>query len=128
MIYTTGYSGKSADDLRALAERLDAIIVDIRLVPRSRWQKFWNKSALAAMFNERYVWVEDMGNLKFKEKKIEIKNLDAGIETVLAIENDGQYNLIILCGCSEYEHCHRKPVAEALRAKGRKVEELETWR
>lgn len=123
MIYTTGYSGKSVDDLRALAERLNAVVVDIRLRPQSRWQPKWNKSSLSILLEDRYIWVGELGNVKYKEKQIEIKDLDAGLEKVLAIERD----VILLCSCSEYENCHRKTVADALRERGREVEELDTW-
>ncbi len=36
MIYTFGYTGKKPSDLKAEAERLDAVVVDIRFSPNSR--------------------------------------------------------------------------------------------
>ena len=36
-IYTLGYSGWKIEDVEAVMERLDAILVDVRMVPRSRW-------------------------------------------------------------------------------------------
>lgn len=35
-LYTFGYTGKSPDELRALAAQLDALVADIRFSPRSR--------------------------------------------------------------------------------------------
>ena len=46
-IYTLGYSGWRIEDVEAVLDRLLAILVDVRMVPRSRWVAAWNSAVLA---------------------------------------------------------------------------------
>jgi len=52
-LYTFGYSGRSPHHLRALAEALDAVVVDIRFRPRSRIPD-WNAGRLQKLLGDRY--------------------------------------------------------------------------
>jgi uncharacterized protein (DUF488 family) len=123
-IHTTGYAGKHATDLLALAERLDATVIDIRLVPSSRWQKQWRAGQLRELLGARYEHVRDLGNENYKlGGPVKIKDLDAGINKLLEIGG----TLILLCVCSDPETCHRRVVARELEARGHQVSELESW-
>ena len=55
-IYTLGYSGWSIEGVEAILERLDAILVDVRMVPRSR-VPVWNSGNLARRLGTRYLWL-----------------------------------------------------------------------
>ncbi|MEW6210624.1 MAG: DUF488 domain-containing protein [Acidobacteriota bacterium] len=125
MIYTTGYTGKQPDDLKSLVKRLDVVLVDIRFLPRSRWQPHWNKSALQQMLGGRYVHVRELGNKQFRQNAINIADLERGIAIIetLALQRP----VILMCACADYQHCHRHVVAEELGIRGREVEELESW-
>jgi uncharacterized protein (DUF488 family) len=120
MIHTAGYYGRKLDDFKAEVERLGAVVVDIRLVPQSRFFPEWRKGNLEAVFGKRYLHVKELGNTKFKEKRIEINDLDAGLEVVTQIEGD----LILLCACKDRNKCHRQVIGEALSERGYPVEEL----
>jgi len=124
-IYTTGYAGKNATDLKALVERLGATVVDIRLVPASRWRKEWRGSELGKLLGDRYVQVRELGNVNYwLGGPIKINNLDAGITRLLEISG----TLILLCGCADAEACHRRVVARELEDLGHEVSELEGWK
>ena len=60
-IYTLGYTGWKLDEVAAVLERLNAILADVRMVPRSR-NPIWNSAALAKRFADRYVWLKQFGN------------------------------------------------------------------
>lgn len=120
MIYTAGYYGRDIDEFRATAEGLNAMVVDIRLVPQSRFTPQWRQKNLQALFGENYLHIKQLGNKGFKEKRIEIADLEAGLEIIAQIKRD----MILLCACKHYDNCHRKVIAEALRKLGHETEEL----
>ena len=120
MIHTAGYSGRKLDDFQAAVAQLDAFVVDIRLVPQSRFFPAWRKSNLEKVFGDRYRHVKELGNTKFKEKRIAINDLDAGLEVIMQIEGD----VILLCACKDRNFCHRKIIGEALEERGFSVKEL----
>src|SRR5690349_18034833 len=79
MIYTAGYYGRDIDEFKTTVEGLNATVVDIRLVPQSRFTPQWRQKNLQALFGENYVHIKELGNKGFKEKRIEIADLEAGL-------------------------------------------------
>jgi uncharacterized protein (DUF488 family) len=100
-IYTLGYSGWKIEDAQAVLERLNAILVDVRMVPRTRWTPAWNSSVLHERLGDasagstgspqsdslqagspqgRYVWLKEFGNKNYKGtfEQIEIADFPAG--------------------------------------------------
>jgi uncharacterized protein (DUF488 family) len=120
MIYTAGYYGRRLDDFRAEVGRLGAVVVDIRLVPQSRFFPEWRKGNLEKVFGDRYRHVKELGNAGFKEKRIEIVDLESGLEVVTRIDG----NAILMCACKDLNRCHRQVIGEALKGRGYQVEEL----
>jgi rhodanese-related sulfurtransferase len=122
-LFTTGYTGKKPDDLLALAELNDAVVVDIRKSADSRWPH-WKGAALADLLGGRYRHVPQLGNNNYKSGgQIVIADIEAGARIVLAIRQP----VIMLCACERDAHCHRRVVADALRAQGYEVRELKSW-
>jgi uncharacterized protein (DUF488 family) len=123
MIYTFGYYGKALADFKAKVGQLGAIVIDIRLVPQSQHFPEWRSKNLHAVFIKNYVHLPELGNKGFKEKRIDIADLETGLRMVegLSLESD----LVLLCACKYYDKCHRKAVAEPLQAQGYGVKELE---
>ena len=119
-IYTAGYYGRDIIEFKATVERLNAVVVDIRLVPQSRFTPEWRQKNLQTLFGESYLHIKELGNKGFKEKRIEIADLEIGLEVVTQIKQD----MILLCACKDYEKCHRKVIAEELKVRGYKTEEL----
>jgi uncharacterized protein (DUF488 family) len=114
-IYTLGYSGWKTEDVEAVIQRLDAILVDVRMVPRTRWAPAWNSAALAARLGERYTWLREFGNRNYKgtSEQIEIADFPTGERRLREIVATGKA-AILLCGCRDVNVCHRKVVAERL--------------
>ena len=111
--------------VEALAERLGTTVIDIRLVPASRWRKEWRDSELRNLLGDRYVHVRELGNEHYKEGgPIKIKDMDAGIKKLLEIGG----SLILLCGCKDKLDCHRRVVARELEERGHQVSEVESWK
>ena len=50
-------------------------------------------------------------------------DLEAGLIEIEAILVSGR-SPVLLCGCRDYERCHRRDVAEALAANGIETQEL----
>jgi uncharacterized protein (DUF488 family) len=123
VIYTFGYYGKALNGFKEKVQELGAMVIDIRLVPQSRFFPAWKKKNLQAVFGGNYRQVQQLGNKSFKEKRIEIADMETGLYEVesLSVECD----LILLCACKYEEKCHRKVVADALRERGYEVKELD---
>ena len=113
-IYTLGYSGWTADQVAAVIEEHNAVLVDVRFVPRSRIPA-WNSGVLSRRFGDRYTWLKELGNRNYKGTfdQIEIVDFAAGAAKLQAISAAGR-NIILLCGCPDVTTCHRKLLAESL--------------
>lgn len=117
MIYTTGYHGHTPDDLRRLAENLNATVVDIRLSPYSRIPGY-NQKDLIALLRTSYMWIDEFGNLNYNKdgEPIKVKDMTTGTNRLI---QRGQRNYILLCGCENPETCHRTVVGNYLRTVSR---------
>lgn len=127
-LYTLGYAAPdAAKELERLMSNPKALLVDIRLSPRSRWPQ-WNGTHLRTRFGAgRYTHEYRLGNKNYKKKEQPIELAGPQYEgsisgAVLALEHGR--DLVLLCACSNYETCHRKVVAEMIQARlaGRCVE------
>ena len=113
MTYTAGYAGRTVDELDQLAEKLNAIVIDIRYSPRSRRPE-WSRKRLIERFGERYYHLPEWGNVNYNRptEPIKINDLKEGSFRLPKImkANPGM-NVILLCYCGDREICHRKTVA-----------------
>lgn len=122
--YLTGYTGKPTrkpEQLLRLATNLDAVVVDSRFSPWSRWASHWNRYQLQALLLKRYLWIGGFGNKAYREGRIELVDPTSGI---YQLNNHTADNFIILCACADGESCHRKQVGEYLAARGWTVREV----
>ncbi|GAB4440932.1 MAG: hypothetical protein Kow0031_22890 [Anaerolineae bacterium] len=110
-LYTYGYSGRQPYHLRALAEHLDAVVVDIRFSPRSRVPD-WNAGRLQKLLGERYRPLPALGNRNYKGGPIVFVDLEAGVTDVGELLQ--KQPVILLCACRDLQRCHRLPAAEAI--------------
>jgi uncharacterized protein (DUF488 family) len=55
-LFTIGYQRLPLSRLVEIVSQLDALLVDVRLYPRSSWNPDYNGSSLESVFKERYVW------------------------------------------------------------------------
>jgi uncharacterized protein (DUF488 family) len=119
IIYTIGYSGWKIEDVETVLERLDAILVDVRMVPRTRWTPLWNGSVLHDRLGDRYIWLREFGNKNYKGtfEQIEIADFTTGqkrLHELSGLSFEGAKNVILMCGCRDVNVCHRKVLAERL--------------
>jgi hypothetical protein len=111
-IYTFGYGGSTTADLFALAEKLDAMVIDTRLSPASRDPQWAKKNVMGAL-GERYRHVDEFGNLNYKlGGEVRLKDASAGIAKVLPVLE--RQSVILLCVCWSWSQCHRTHAANAL--------------
>lgn len=122
--YTLGYILIEPAELLRLATELNAVVVDVRLSPRSRNPE-WNGGRVAALLPPgRYRHEPRLGNLNYKGGPIKIRDLRAGTTTVLSIL--ARQRAILLCVCADGETCHRAVIAKHLRTvHGVTVEEID---
>lgn len=115
-IYTLGYSGWKLDDVATVLDRLDGILIDVRMVPRSRNPAF-NVNYLAKTFTNRYKWLRQFGNVNYKNGgPIAIVDFDAGTAELKPLADQGKA-IILLCGCPNIDVCHRKVLADRLASR-----------
>ena len=112
-VYTLGYMGWKHAELRELAERLNATIIDVRLSPRSRMACYSGKQ-LKATLGDRYVWLDGFGNVNYRgDGPIALKDFSGALKKLGEMSLHGP-RVILLCGCADVNVCHRKIVAERL--------------
>ncbi len=125
VVYTAGYSAWEPEQLFSVARSLEAVIVDVRLSPRSRDPR-WRLSKLAAMGGDDYLWVPELGNTNYREEDapVRLSNVEDGVEKVRAVVEKGR-SPVLLCACRRHVGCHRTDAAAAVaEALGMKVKHL----
>jgi hypothetical protein len=112
-----GYMAKGSEEcLNALMKQPNAYLIDIRLMPMSRWRPQWNQYFLQEKWANRYLHLRCLGNENYKSnKEIKLSDPERGIPCLIDGLQLG-YTLILLCACSRYEHCHRRTVVEMVQA------------
>lgn len=110
-IYTFGYSGRQPQELAAIANFLNALVVDVRYSPFSR-NAVWNKKELVALLDKRYRHVKALGNVNYKGGPIKLLDPEKGIEEVRLLLAESP--IILICVCKSVHWCHRKVAAELL--------------
>ena len=111
-VYTLGYTGWRHAELLETAERLNATVIDVRMVPRSR-APCWNAKAIKAALGDRYVWLEGFGNVNYKGGPVVLKDFAGALKKLGEMSLHGP-RVILMCGCADVNVCHRKIVAEKL--------------
>jgi hypothetical protein len=134
-VYPIGYNLAGADRrIEQLMQDPLMKIIDCRIVPHSRCKPEYNRQALEHRWNrqaKRYHWAgQFLGNAAHEEnlrnrgrmiwdkpypRKIRIANPEVGVAG-LARYLEEQYDLILLCGCTDYEGCHLKAIVSLLCA------------
>jgi uncharacterized protein (DUF488 family) len=124
-IYTFGYEKRQPEELVAEAERLSAVVVDVRLKPYSR-RREWNLNNLARLCGpvHGYLWIKGFGNLNYKGGPIELADPEDGLARVAHDIERGR-NIILLCYEADPKTCHRWQVAELIAKRfGCRIEHL----
>ena len=128
MLYTIGYTGLKIEKLKQWAEDHNALIVDIRLSPRSRAPQ-WNKGKLSAALGDLYHHIPALGNINYKGGPIQLKDPASGIQQVQQLLTGGK-SVVLMCVCADVTTCHRTPASEliaaATGAENAQVQHLET--
>lgn len=111
-IYTLGYSGIRPENLRAVAESYDLVVLDVRLSPRSRRPE-WTRGRLQALLGQRYLHLPALGNVNYKSQgPVQLADPEVGI--ALAAQYLENQPVLLLCACRDVATCHRKVAAELL--------------
>lgn len=111
-----GYTEPDAQaKLDAFMSRPGAILVDIRLSPRSRWKPEFNQRALIAKYGSQYKHCRELGNLNYnnREQGIKLADPERGVARVIELLQSG-HSVMLLCACKHYEQCHRKTAYELI--------------
>ncbi len=115
-VLTVGYLNVDAGEkLASWMSDPMTLLIDIRCSPESHLSD-WQGEALQRRYERRYRWAgEYLGNVnhKIKNAPIQLANERAGIRGLQLYLEKG-FTLVLLCGCRDYERCHRKSVVEAL--------------
>jgi uncharacterized protein (DUF488 family) len=113
-IYTAGYSRlREPRRLLALLDELDALVIDVRLKPWTRFEG-WSRKDREALFGARYRWIEAFGNDNYAGEGVRLHDPARGLAEVGPILESR--SVILLCGCADPTHCHRSTVAARLAA------------
>ena len=113
-LYTAGYKNFSFYELKTLVVDNSLMLVDIRFVPYTPLP-FWSKAELEKVFGDSYIHVKALGNVNYNKSDpgFELSDYPSGLEVIRQLLEQGK-KCILLCGCYDYDACHRKLVAEKL--------------
>ncbi|KPL72275.1 hypothetical protein ADN00_15790 [Ornatilinea apprima] len=108
-LYDVGYQSiKNSGVLIQLAEKMGAVVYDIRFSPKSSDPQ-WAGINLEITLGGRYIHLKELGNKNYKGGPIELVDQSAGLEAVYSeLQNRP---VILMCGCWDREKCHRKTAA-----------------
>jgi uncharacterized protein (DUF488 family) len=119
-VYTLGYAAPGAmQRLEYLMADPMMLLVDVRLVPRSRWYPQWNKVALVRRWGLRYTHQHCFGNINYRDrdKPIVLRGPHVQVEQSFAWAVSllcAGYSLVLLCVCRDEQRCHRLMIANRL--------------
>lgn len=113
-LYTIGYSGWTLDDLSGeIVERLDAMLIDIRMQPWSRRPEWQKRSLLDHFGAGRYLHDPRLGNSNYNnDKPIQLAAPDKAVGAIKAMLT--KWPIVLMCGCRDWHTCHRTVAAEYL--------------
>ncbi|BDI29821.1 hypothetical protein CCAX7_18720 [Capsulimonas corticalis] len=112
-LYHFGYPGRAPEDLRRIAERLDATVVDIRYSALMATESRWRGAALRELLGDRYVRciaLADHAGCEARLGSISVIDFQIGVEFLRQIDGP----MILLCGCRDSRRSHRAAVAQRL--------------
>lgn len=114
-VYPCGYSVHSAQIAALMEADSSLLLVDLRKSPDSRIPA-WKSSRLRTPYGQRYGWFgETLGNLNYKTGgPVRLANPGPGIACLVRKLQQG-HNLLLLCGCANFETCHRREVVTLLK-------------
>lgn len=121
-----GYSGAGVDNVKRVVEAADGVILDIRFMPYSHFRGWTRHGLIELVGAERYRHVKAFGNRNYKGGPVVLDDPAAGVETVRRLLQEWpSRTFFLMCGCVEYQHCHRRQVSELLTYElGEPVEQL----
>jgi uncharacterized protein (DUF488 family) len=142
-LYTVGHSTRSVDELVALLRAFEVTaVVDIRTIPRSRANPQFNKDALRAALRSRrlrYIHLSELGGLRrtrpdspnagwrnasfrgFADYML-TEEFQLGLRKLRVPCAEGR--VALMCAEAVPWRCHRSLVADALTARGARVEHI----
>lgn len=121
--YTVGYAHWTAKALEERVRAMNAVLLDIRYSNYSRRAEFGGE-ALKQRFQPSYHHLMSWGNRNYRRSGIVIADFAGGLTIVRSWAYMNR-PFVLMCGCADYDTCHRKVVADLLRAEGYEVEELQ---
>lgn len=118
MLETIGYTEKDATiRIAAFLSQPHSYLVDIRLVPWCGWSASWRRQELLTAYGKQYVSLPGFGNVNYNRpgQPIVLQAPEKHLAVVVKALQRGAF-LLLLCGCRNYETCHRKVVYELIMA------------
>lgn len=112
ILYSAGYGNLHLDAFCAFVERERLVVADVRLRPYSNRNPIWNQKALQARLGDRYVWIDELGNLNYKGGPIVLKDEQEGLRRLRAFLE--VHSVVLLCVCSDPTICHRTVIVQRL--------------
>src|SRR5467141_220270 len=145
IILTIGHSTRTLEDLIGLLQSHGVqLMIDIRTIPRSMRNPQFNEETLPANLKKSgidYVRLKELGGLRHPRKDsqnmgwrnesfrgfadyMQTPDFEAGLNELIRLAQDR--SVVIMCAEALPWRCHRSLVADALVARGIKVEHIMT--
>lgn len=114
-IYTFGYAGSTPTDLKLYRDAIPGVWVDTRLAPYSQVPAWHGSNIAEAVGSRNYVHLKTFGNENYRSAgPIQLQDPEAGCRAIQHIVTRRARDIILLCGCRDWQSCHRSVVANLL--------------
>ena len=113
-IYTVGYAKWTPGQLEEWLEETGAILIDVRMKPRTGKPGFGKEQLAEQLGARRYGHLEAFGNSNYKGGVIKLNDPELGLAYLRALHQRGRVPIALLCGCRHVEQCHRSDVAQLI--------------
>lgn len=116
-VYTLGYRAEGAmEHVEMLVREHDAMVLDIRMMPHSRYSPQWNRKQLEARFGlQHYDHLELLGNVNdpFPNRPIQLQDAHNGLLWLCVYLQ--RRDVVLLCGCPHPLSCQHTRKSTHLR-------------
>ncbi len=116
-VTTIGYRAEGAmEQVETLVREQDAMVLDIRTMPRSRYYPQWNRKPLEARFGlQHYDHLELLGNVNYRTPELPIQLQDAHNGLLWLCVYLQRRDVVLLCGCPHPLSCQHTRKSTHLR-------------
>lgn len=125
MLIRFGYGIRGAEKMLDDLMKQGMVLADIRFTPWCNWSEKWNPPALRERYPGRRYWpLRELGNINHnhREDGFKLWKPEEGIKMLLQVLIKKEQNVVIMCGCANFDGCHSRLVMELVAQQSKEIQ------